>query len=113
MRRELVKIDLTAVCTSYRLATMDTVILTVPQIVEQFQVSAGTVRAWIAADLIKPVRREGRGRAGTMYFARGEIAPLVSGLCSICGNGFKKAKIGQRFCSKACRQKSSRMRLSE
>ena len=88
---------------------VDNVLLTVPQIVEQFNVSAGAVRAWIAAGLLSPVRREGRGRAGQMWFARGEVGNLVYGACPVCGNGFVRATRKQRFCSRVCRQRSSRL----
>ena len=87
----------------------DNVLVTVAQIVEGFRVSAGAVRAWIAAGLLKPVRREGRGRSGTMYFARGEVGSLVYGLCPVCGNGFKRTTLKQRFCGRACRQRSNRL----
>jgi len=87
----------------------DRVLVTVPQIVEGFRVSAGAVRAWIAAGLLKPVRREGRGRSGTMYFARGEVSNLVHGACPVCGNGFKRVTLKQRFCGRVCRQRFARM----
>ena len=83
-------------------------LLTVAQIVEQFGLNAATVRAWIAADRLKPVRREGQGRGGTMYFARGEVADLVYGICPVCGGGFKRATLKQRFCGRACRQRWNR-----
>jgi len=87
----------------------DHVLVTVPQIVESFTVSAGAVRRWIAAGLLKPVRREGRGRSGAMFFARGEVSALVYAGCPVCGNGFKRTTTAQRFCSQVCRQRSSRM----
>jgi hypothetical protein len=87
----------------------DNVLVTVAEIVEHFRVSAGAVRGWIAANRLKPIRREGRGRSGTMYFARGEVGSLVFGLCPVCGNGFQRTTLKQKFCSKACRQRSSRM----
>ena len=93
---------------------MDNVILSVEQIVEQFKVSAAAVRAWIAAGKIAPIRREGRGRSGQMYFARGEVAALVYGLCPVCGNGFRRARLSQRFCpGSACRQKFARMQANK
>ena len=97
-------------CTSYRVASMDTVIMSLPEIVNHFGVSERVVRGGVERDILKPVRREGRGGGGgAMFFARGEVSALVYGLCVVCGNGFTKATIKQRFCSKACRQKSSRM----
>ena len=88
----------------------DNVVMTVPQIVEQFKVSTGTVRAWVAAGRLVPVRREGAGPAGgRMYFVRGEVGALVYGLCPVCSNGFKRATLRQRFCSTACRQRWARM----
>jgi hypothetical protein len=71
-------------------------------------VSAGAVRAWIAAGRITPIRREGRGRAGAMYFARGAVYALVFGLCPVCGQGFRRARLSQEFCSQRCRQRSHR-----
>ena len=91
----------------------DNVLLTVAQIMAEYSVSGPAVRRWIAAELIKPVRREGRGRSGTMYFARGEVAALVYGMCPVCGNGFKRGTIKQRFCGKACRQRSARLHARE
>ena len=87
----------------------DNILVTVPEIVEHFTVSAGAVRRWIAAGLLKPVRREGRGRSGQMWFARGEVGSLVYGLCPVCSNGFKRVTIKQRFCGRICRQRSARM----
>jgi hypothetical protein len=84
------------------------IIMTVEQIVEQFTVSTAAVRRWIAAGLLEPVEREGLGRAGRMYFCRGAVASLVYGLCPVCGQGFRKATIKQRFCGRACRQRSNR-----
>jgi len=86
----------------------DNVLVTVAQIVEGFGLSAGRVRAWIAAGLLKPVRREGRGRSGQMLFARGEVGSLVYGICPVCCGGFKRATIKQKFCSRSCRQKFNR-----
>jgi hypothetical protein len=91
----------------------DTVLLTVAQIVASFEVSAGAVRAWVASGLLKPVRREGRGPGGVMFFARGEVSNLVHGSCPVCGNGFKKATLRQRFCSKVCRQRWARLHKGE
>ena len=87
----------------------DSILVTVAQIVDGFQLSAGAVRAWVAAGLLKPVRREGRGRSGRMYFARGEVSNLVHGACPVCGNGFKRTTLKQKFCGRACRQKSARL----
>ena len=83
--------------------------MTVEQIVEHFAVSAGAVRAWIAAGHLEPVKREGRGRSGRMYFSRGAVGSLVYGLCPVCCQGFRKGTLKQIFCSRACRQKSNRM----
>ena len=108
------KKGLTVLCTSYRVSAMNTssdnVLVTVPQIVEHFGVSAGAVRAWIAAGLLKPVRREGRGRAGTMWFCRGEVGSLVYGICPVCGGGFKRSTLKQRHCSRLCRDRERRAR---
>jgi hypothetical protein len=83
--------------------------MSLPEIVEVFQVNERAVRGWVERDLLKPVRREGRGRGGAMWFARGEVSSLVYGLCPVCGNGFKKETLKQRFCGTPCRQKYSRM----
>jgi len=88
----------------------DNVLVTLPQIVEGFRVSAGAVRAWVAAGRLVPVRREGRGRSGTMYFARGEVAVLVYGVCAGCGGGFKRKVLGAEFCSRLCRDRHRRLR---
>ena len=88
---------------------MDDVVITVAQIVEAFGVSEPAVRSWIASGALVPVLREGQGRSGQMYFARGEVSNLVHGACPVCGNGFKKANQRQRFCSKVCRQRFARM----
>lgn len=91
----------------------DNILLTVPQIVELFEVSAGAVRAWIAAGLIQPVRREGRGRGGQMLFARGEVVRLVFVRCPVCGDSFKCSTLRQKFCSQKCRQRSARIKSRE
>ena len=105
------KKGLTVLCTSYRVSAMkDDVLVTVPQIIESFGLSAGRVRAWIAAGLLKPVRREGRGRSGQMLFARGEVGSLVYGICPVCGGGFKRSTLKQRHCSRLCRDRERRAR---
>ena len=88
----------------------DNVLVTFAQIVEGFGLSAGRVRAWIAAGMIKPVRREGRGRSGSMLFMRGEVASLVYGICPMCGGGFKRTTLKQRHCSRLCRGRDRRAR---
>ena len=88
----------------------DNVLVTVAQIVEGFGLSAGRVRAWIAAGMLKPVRREGRGRSGTMLFCRGEVGSLVYGICPVCGGGFKRSTLKQRHCSRLCRDRERRAR---
>lgn len=88
----------------------DNVLVTLPEVVEHFRVSAGAVRAWVAAGRLVPVRREGRGRGGRMLFARGEVAVLVYGVCANCGNGFKRSSLGQEFCSRLCRDRHRRLR---
>lgn|GEM_PF-3190669 len=87
----------------------DHTLATVTGIVEEFCVSLGAVRAWIAAGLLSPVIREGRGRGGAMLFSRGQVIALLHGVCLVCGCGFRKAVLKQRFCSTSCRQKWSRM----
>lgn len=90
---------------------MDNILMTVQQIVEHFNVSLGAVRAWIAAGRLKPVRREGRGRSGTMLFSRGSVSELIFASCPACGNAFKRSTLKQKFCSTLCRQRYSRMNL--
>lgn len=88
----------------------DNVLLSFAEVVEHFRVSAGAVRAWVAARRLVPVRREGRGRGGRMLFARGEVAVLVYGVCANCGNGFKRDVVGAEFCSRLCRDRHRRLR---
>jgi len=85
--------------------TSDNVLVTVPQIVEHFGLSVGRVRAWIAAGRLTPIRREGRGRSGTMLFSRGEVSSLVYGMCPVCGGGFKRSTLKQKHCSRLCRDR--------
>jgi hypothetical protein len=85
-------------------------LITFAQIVEVFGLSAGRVRAWVAAGVIKPVLREGRGRSGSMLFCRGEVAVLVYGVCPVCGGGFKRSTLKQRHCSRLCRDRERRAR---
>jgi hypothetical protein len=85
------------------------ILTTVAGIVEEFGISLGAVRVWIAAGHLVPVRREGRGRGGMMLFSRGQVKALLHGVCLVCGSGFRKAVLKQRFCSTSCRQKWSRM----
>lgn len=92
--------------------TNDNVLVTVPEIVEHFDVRTSRVRAWIAAGLLKPVRREGRGRSGQMWFARGEVARLVYGICATCGNGYKRTTLKQSHCGRLCRDRARRARAS-
>jgi len=88
----------------------DSVLVSFAEVVEHFRVSAGAVRAWVAAGRLVPVRREGRGRGGRMLFARGEVAVLVYGVCAGCGGGFKRSSLGQQFCSRLCRDRHRRLR---
>lgn len=86
----------------------DNVLITFKQAQEQFGISTAALRSWIAAGRLKPVRRQGRGRGGKMFFVRGEIAALVYGVCAGCGGGFKRERLKQRYCSKPCRQRAWR-----
>ena len=88
----------------------DSVLVTFAQVVEGFGLSAGRVRAWIAAGLLRPVRREGQGRSGAMLFCRGEVGSLVYGLCPVCGGGFKRSTLKMRHCSRLCRDRDRRAR---
>jgi hypothetical protein len=90
------------------MTTTNDVLVTVPQIAEQFGVSVGAVRAWVLSGRLQPVRREGRGRGGAMLLARGDAAAIVYGNCASCGNGFKRTTGKQRFCSQKCRQRFNR-----
>lgn len=91
-----------------RLSAMDKVVLSFADIVSQFGVSAGAVRAWIAAGRLDPVARSGRGRGGAMLFARGAVVELVYGRCRACGEGFKRVRLSQEFCSSRCRGRYGR-----
>ncbi len=82
---------------------MDNVILSFADIVSTYEVSAGAVRAWIASGKLEPVTRSGRGRGGAMMFPRGAVVELVYGRCLACGEGFKRARLSQEFCSSRCR----------
>ena len=110
MRRCIAKVLDCALYFVQSRAMKDNVLMTVPQIVEGFRVSAGAVRAWVAAGLLRSVHRAGRGRSGTMYFVRGEVSNLVHGACPVCGNGFKRTTLKQRFCSRLCRDRHRRLR---
>ncbi len=85
---------------------MDNVIVTFAQACEVFRLSPGTLRRWIAEGRVQPVLREGRGRGGAMHFRRGEISAEVFGACPVCGNGFRRARAGQQFCGRACRDRA-------
>lgn len=88
----------------------DNVLVTVSQAAELFSVPPGTIRGWIAEGSLVPVRREGRGRGGACLVQRGAVASLVYAICSCCGNGFKRVRSSQRFCSTKCRQRAARAR---
>ena len=85
----------------------DPVALTLAQICEVFTLKPSVVRSWIQAGKIQPVKR-GSGKGRPLYFARGEVVPLVQGICRLCGEPFKRANQRQEFCGKSCRQKWSR-----
>jgi len=83
-------------------------LLTVDDLTREFGLTTARVRAWIAAGSLVPVRREGRGRGGAMLFARGDVLRLVCGICAMCGGGFVRAKLGQEFCGRPCRDRYRR-----
>jgi putative component of toxin-antitoxin plasmid stabilization module len=93
------------------MASMDSVLMTVEQVVEAFGVSEPALRRWVSAGILVPVRREGHGRR--LYFARGEVAALLSGVCLCCGEAFRRATLKQRFCSPACRKTYHRKKGGE
>jgi hypothetical protein len=88
---------------------MDTVLVTLEQAAEAFGLTLAALRRWVLADLLRPVKREGRGRAGRMYFMRGDVAALVFGTCPTCGGGFKRATLKQGHCSRLCRDRARRL----
>ncbi len=86
----------------------DNVLITLEQATADFRLSRAALRSWVATGKLKPVRRQGRGRGGRMYFIRGEIAALVFAVCPGCGNGFKRERLAQAYCGKLCRQRAWR-----
>ena len=50
------------------------------------------------------MHRQGRGRSGKMYFPRGEVVELVFGYCQMCGNGYRRKNLKQKFCGVRCRK---------
>ena len=90
--------------------TDDNVLVTVAQIVDIYDLTMPRVRTWVAAGLLKPIRREGRGRSGQMLFAKGEVVKLVYGICPLCGDRFKRKTLKQFHCSRLCRNREARAR---
>jgi len=87
----------------------DNVKMTVEDIVSHFGVSLGTVRSWIASDKLKPIEKDGHGRGGRLWFARGDVSVLVYGVCPCCGGGFKRERLGAVFCGRLCRDRHRRL----
>lgn len=87
----------------------NSLLLTVPQLVARFGITAARVRAWIAEGELVPVRRVGPGSRALMQFAQGQVAALVYARCRVCGEEFKRAKSTQVFCSRHCRQRAWRL----
>jgi hypothetical protein len=90
------------------MSTANDVWMSPQQASEMFGVSLAAVRAWILADKLLPVAREGRGRNGGILVAKGDVSRLVHGQCPTCGAGFKRTKIGQDWCSRLCRDRYRR-----
>jgi hypothetical protein len=89
---------------------MDNVILSLPQVLEAYSLGEPAVRRWVAEGILQPVRREGRGRGGRLYFSRYEVESLLYAVCPVCGERFKRGTLKARYCSQSCRQRAARIR---
>ena len=85
----------------------DDMLLTLPQVCQVFTVKPSLVRSWVEHEKLRPVKR-GSEKGSPLYFARGDVAALLHGLCRLCGESFKRANQRQEFCGQSCRQKYSR-----
>ncbi len=81
----------------------ETIGLTIEQAAEAAGLSDVAIYGFIKAGKLTAIRQDGR-----TLVSKADLESLLSAVCPICGEGFRKENQRQRFCSKSCRQKANR-----
>ena len=81
----------------------ETIGLTVEQAAEVAGLSDVAIYGFIKSGKLASIRQDGR-----TLVSKADLESILSAVCPICGEGFRKANQRQEFCSKSCRQKANR-----
>ena len=81
----------------------ETIGLTIEQAAEAAGLSVVAVYGFIKSGKLSAIHQDGR-----TLVSKADLESLLSAVCPICGEGFRKANQRQQFCSKSCRQKANR-----
>ena len=81
----------------------ETIGMTIEQAAEAAGLSDVAIYGFIKAGKLAATRQDGR-----TLVSKADLESILSAVCPICGEGFRKANQRQQFCSKSCRQKASR-----
>jgi hypothetical protein len=77
--------------------------LTIEQAAEQSGLSIASIYNLIKAGKLVALRQDGQ-----TLVSKASLESVLSAVCPVCGEPFRKGNQRQRFCSQACRQKANR-----
>jgi len=81
----------------------ENIALTIEQAAEEAGLSVAAIYVFIRAGKLTAIHQDGK-----TLLSKAELGSLLSAVCPICGEGFRKANQRQRYCKQACRQKANR-----
>ena len=81
----------------------ETIGLTIEQAAAAAGLSDVAIYGFIKAGKLAAIHQDGR-----TLVSKANLESLLSAVCPVCGEGFRKANQRQKFCSKSCRQKANR-----
>ena len=77
--------------------------MTIEQAAEAAGLSTVAIYGFIKSGKLTATHQDGR-----TLVSRADLESILSAVCPVCGEGFRKANQRQKFCSKSCRQKANR-----
>ena len=85
----------------------ETVGLTIEQAAAAAGLSDVAIYGFIKAGKLAAIRQDGR-----TLVSKADLESVLSAVCPICGEGFRRSNQRQKFCKQSCRQKAARRQPS-
>ena len=79
--------------------------LTIEQAAGQSGLSVASIYNLIKAEKLIALKQDGQ-----TLVSKASLESVLSAVCPVCGEPFRKGNQRQRFCSQSCRQKANRTR---